>query len=344
MDMHSQRMHLRRILAGEVRCRVGNITYVVEQPTLSILSEAEDIFDRVRYEAGFIATSEQEIVDLMCGMDLWSDEQEHRLTTIPTSIEALKVEAWQAYLKFSGKRVDRAKKQIKRIQQEWYRLYGQRHAYDHFTPSGLATTAKNEFLILSLIKDTQHIKPGRVNTILSMYYQTQLDENQLRTLSQSSLVRLVWHSSRDHAIIDVPVGCWTNEQIGLMSWLRMYDSIGESLDCPPETVVQDDILLDGWLITQNRERDKERANKLSGDDGVNMPKKPGIQEVYIPAETSGDADRIHDMNDAQTRFQKRQREKLIATQGEVDETKMPDSQLLMRQQALQEILDRSKRR
>jgi hypothetical protein len=116
------------------------------------------------------------------------------------------------------------------------------------------------------------------------------------------------------------------------------------LDCPPSVVIADDILLDGWLIIQSKERDKERANKLGGDDKLAGSNKPGIQEVYIPAETPEDAARIHDMNDTQTRFQKRQREKLIAAQGEVDETKMPDSQLLMRQQALQEILDRSKRR
>ena len=73
-----------------------------------------------------------------------------------------------------------------------------------------------------------------------------------------------------------------------------------------------------------------------------MANKPGKQEIFIPAETSEDAQRIHDMNDVQARFQKRQREQLIVKHGEVSEQQMPDSQLLMRQQALQQLRDRAK--
>ena len=39
----------------------------------------------------------------------------------------------------------------------------------------------------------------------------------------------------------------------------MYDNIQESLDYPSEDVVEDDDMLDGWLIIQKQKRDKERA-------------------------------------------------------------------------------------
>ena len=178
-----------------------------------------------------------------------------------------------------------------------------------------------------------------------MYYVNQLDEPQLRELAKTNVAKAFWASSKYCDPFGIPASQWTDEQNGLISWLNLYDSIQESVDCPPHDIVTDDILLDGWLTLQSRKRDREQTEKLGKGFGKhNMSGKPGIQEVFLPADTPEDAQRIHDMNDTQSRFEKRQREKLIASKGAVGESEMPDSQLLMRQQALQEILDRSKKK
>ena len=41
----------------------------------------------------------------------------------------------------------------------------------------------------------------------------------------------------------------------------MYDNIQESMDCPTEDVINDDDMLDGWFIVQNRKREKDKKEK-----------------------------------------------------------------------------------
>ena len=343
MDKHLQKMHLRRILAGEIRCTLPRGPVILTQPTSSLLSEAEALYVEIAHEASFIAPSEDELHTLILNDGLWTENEEEELDRLPVSMEAVRVEAWQAHLKFQGKRVDRCRKQIKKMITRWSELYGKRHLYDYVSPFGIASMARVEFLIY-VLSGSGHFNLLEMRSLVSQYYTTQLTDTNIRELSKSNAARSLWASSKAGSLIPGSSAGWNDEQVGLISWLSLYDNIHESIDCPPTDIVNDDLLIDGWLILQSRTREKDKATKLMGDDAHKGSNKPGLQEVYIPADTSEDAQRIHDMNDTQTRFQKRQREKMIATHGEVDETKMPDSQLAMRQQALQEILDKSKRR
>jgi hypothetical protein len=111
------------------------------------------------------------------------------------------------------------------------------------------------------------------------------------------------------------------------------------MDCPSSNVIADDDLLDGWIIEQNKKRESEKGQ--GKDLGSN---KPGLHETFIPAETPEDAQRIHNMNDPNAENIRRQRLSLTKKEGKINEQQMPDSQMTMRQQALQEYKEKIRRK
>ena len=102
------------------------------------------------------------------------------------------------------------------------------------------------------------------------------------------------------------------------------------MESPPDKVIQDDDLLDGWLILQNRKREKERVEK---EMDKKIGKNKGAQEVYIMAETTEEAQKVEMLNNAMTKGIKKQRQKMVDKHGEIQEQHLPDAKQRMRNQA-----------
>ena len=62
----------------------------------------------------------------------------------------------------------------------------------------------------------------------------------------------------------------------------------------------------------------------------------GAQEVFLHAPTREDANRVYDLNDLDGRMTIQQRQKVIQTRGRVDAKDMPDTQMELRRQQVEE--------
>ena len=60
------------------------------------------------------------------------------------------------------------------------------------------------------------------------------------------------------------------------------------------------------------------------------------QEVFVFAPTREDADKVYDLNDPDARIKLRQRQNVIDQRGEVEAQDLPDTQLELRQQQMEE--------
>ena len=120
----------------------------------------------------------------------------------------------------------------------------------------------------------------------------------------------------------------------------MYDNAYQSMECPPDEVIEDDDMFDGWLLTQKREREK-------GKNTQHVDKMKGIsdkaQEVFVFAHTREDADKVYDLNDEHSRAKLQQREKFIEQHGQVQAADLPDTKMELRMQAMREAKDKMKR-
>jgi len=154
-------------------------------------------------------------------------------------------------------------------------------------------------------------------------------------LSKYDKWRMVWSSGRQEGrVFGRPSIELTSEQQSLIAWSKLYDNINEHPESPPKEVIDDDDLLDGWLILEQKKNKHKPGNNKHG--------KPGASEVFIPVESKEDAVRVGQMNDAKSRFIKAQRMAVLQKQGAVLEQNMPDSQQRLSIQAAQQFRERVK--
>ena len=63
-------------------------------------------------------------------------------------------------------------------------------------------------------------------------------------------------------------------------WSSLYDNIQESPDCPSNEVINDDDMLDGWMIIQKRNREQAKLQK-DAENKFGNKKISNADEVFI---------------------------------------------------------------
>jgi hypothetical protein len=114
----------------------------------------------------------------------------------------------------------------------------------------------------------------------------------------------------------------TEEQRKLIRISSFYDNLRQSPDCPPDWVIEDDDMLDGYLIFSRKEREKE-GNAKDIEGGLS-DKVANSSEVYIVCENQDDANKVYDLNGPYAKAVQGARDKVIAEKGRVNEVDLPD--------------------
>jgi hypothetical protein len=99
-------------------------------------------------------------------------------------------------------------------------------------------------------------------------------------------------------------------------------------------------VFDGWLLDQRRTREKEQKQKQV-DTMKNVP--DGAQEVFVFAPNREDANKVYDLNDPDSRRKIQQRQKMIEARGSVDAKDLPDTQMELRKQQMDEYKSKMQR-
>jgi hypothetical protein len=318
----------------------------VHPPTPDIKYNAsileQDLLEEAKYR-GLITKEKMFAIILSCG--LWSIEEENKYQAVPSQVETMKQQMWHLYSRFASRKVEQVRKNLIKLKQSYAELATKKMQYDVFTAEGFAILSGYEYIIENCTYDIHGNVPDDINdgrliqTLTNMYLSNLLGDAQTRQIAKTSEWKTVWSAGKSVPVFDKSVPYLTDEQISIINWSRMYDSIHENAECPSDDVLDDDDLLDGWLITQSRKREADKNQMLGDKHGGN---KPGLQETFVPVETAEDAARVDAMNDPGSRAMKQQRMRLAQKHGQVKEENMPDAQLTMRQQALLEANQRMK--
>lgn len=125
------------------------------------------------------------------------------------------------------------------------------------------------------------------------------DTKSIREIARSSNWRHRWRSSS--SIIDVfgkPIVELDDEQSNLVYWSNIYDSVYESLDRPPQEIIDSDELLDKWFNEQNRKNELEDKKRyLDKKSAKVIPSSVNRHgEIFIAPRESLSAKEIEDMN------------------------------------------------
>lgn len=323
-----------------MKTKVGKEIFYVAQATPEQRAEAHEIYlemmQRTRFDE--MLTDEQMCQQLLDN-NLWTAEQQKALDDGPKVLEQLKVQLYQAHQKFRSKHVRLIRKQLDKTRKGLNKLYNMRHQNDVGTCEGLAEIAKVEHLVYCgasnvptnprLLDNSDELKK-----VVAQFLAARVPEIVVREIARTEPWRGIWSVGKaEGSVLGTPAIMVTEDQKTLVVWSRIYDSVYESMDCPGETIINDDDMLDGWLTVQHRKREAERKKK----EGETHASKVGnAQEVFIPAETIEDAQRIDALNSQQAKLLKAQRSKALEEKGVLPEQYMPDSQIKLRRQALAE--------
>lgn len=339
---------LHQVIAARMRCRVMGDTLYVVAPSLETKVSAQELYFEVLHDAELQGVmTDREIFQLLIDNNLWSVEEEEKLNTSPVRIDALKEDMYLRYASYQSKQVERDRHLLARLRKDVTDLFRRRHIYDMYTCQGLAMLYQLQYILsfTTLKQDGVPLDFGGLDDIYMRYLADDYinhkpSEAAIRQLAKCDAWKSIWMASKcGQSIFTIPAVLFTDEQRSLLGWSRLYDNVAESMECPDKEVIEDDDLLDGWLITQHKKRDAEKNSR----DGENKSKN-GANEMFLPAETVDDAKRIAALNDPSAQIVKQQRMALLRKKGTVSEEKMPDSQQRLLMQATAEFHERMRRK
>ncbi len=328
-----------RILSGTVRIKIYNDHRQLERYYIAPYSSYElyiamEMYNEALERASLNgAQSEDDVLDLMLRKKLWTLDEQKELDDIEKDIEDLKVRLYDCLNKSNSRLEIRTK--LKEKKERYQTLYGRRHSLDYLSPAGIASITKNYYLLgRSLRRDDgsrvfgddsfMEQESSLLDKIIDAQESCRIQESQFRELARTDPWRSFWIVSKTKQWYDNQLP--THDQRTLQTFSVMYDNIYESTECPHESVVDDDDMLDGWMISQRRLRESKQLQK-QGDEIVKNKKVANSDSIFIPAETLEDARKITAMNSKEAELIRRSRMEKIRRLGEVSEQQMPDTKM-----------------
>ena len=292
---------LNRIIQGRLRIRLGDLVFFVYEPSAEILEESYDIYEEA-YETAYFNGSyvKQEILELLIENDLWSPVDERRTEELNEEIENDKVEAYHNF--FDSKKLINIKRRILRKQAEQNAVAYKKSQFDHLSCDGLASFARKIWMISKTTKDVNgedfDFSKFSVYNVLEKYNENSITAPEYRRIARTDPWRSMWvASTKREGIFDKVPSEYNTPQLYLCSYSTMYDNVYQSPDAPNDKIIEDDICLDGWFISQRRQREKDRKQQ-EADELLKNPKIAGSQEVMLMANNQQKAKDILDLNNA----------------------------------------------
>lgn len=329
MDNRSLGLYLSRILSGFYIFLYGNTKYKLVYPDINIKYEAEiyaqEEYDKIKYNDWI---KEEDIIFFLTDLGIWDVSWDDKLSKIDKDIDNTKVELYKSYL--NPTKIKTIRKKLENLKKQQNQLLTIKHSLDHITANGYCDNLKNDYILIhSLydINDNSVFDLNNVDTLLLKNLSDCLSQYSIgislfKEIARSGLWKNYWSANKDN-LFDKPVVNWTDEQKTLVVISKMYDSIHEHPESPPDIVIEDDDMLDGWMILQRIESEKKKTKNRN--ESLLPGKLKNAQEVFLMAGSKEEAQSIYSMNDEQSMGIIRERNNLVK-KGSVKEQNLPDVQ------------------
>ena len=335
MKQHEREYFISRIRSGCYKIDADDETLTIIPATIEQEFELNIIFQKK-----YIAASEEgmmtheELLESLSQRGLWTEDDEKKSKGYEQDLEKLKVECYLARNDAQMKK--RIKHGIKICKEQYNEHISKKYFGYENTCDGLASAAK----MVARAKFCTRDKQGelftfdeddgvQVEQFMTLYSRLILSETQVRELARSEPWRSIWILGKTKTF-DLFANSETlnSDQSNLLSWSTMYDNVAESPDSPPEDVVEDDDMLDGWFIVQRRKQEQEKAE---ADMESRNSKIANSEEQFIVARSETDVNRINSANNYTAKKVKQQRQAVINKQGVALDADFQDQKLKLQQ-------------
>lgn len=321
MELFEREFFLSRILCGYTKFKSPKKDYKIVAPSIDIIYESNEVYMDFYYEAlEKNILSDEDVLKILIEKEMWDLEKEELLKEkIPKDIEDLQE---QLYLSAHRKsEVAKIRKYLKRAEDYYSELSLIRNQFFNFTCHGLSNFARFNYIIENTVYDYSGVKCDwkdiSISNIVNYANSVVIDPKKIREISRTMPWVNQWAAGKANgSVFPVSAVELTVPQQLLLMWSKMYDSISESPDCPESFIIEDDDMLDGWLINQRKKRKEETAKKTIENITKNQ-KINSAEEVFIMAESYDEAKEINSINTIHSKNIINQRLSKVVTEGEV---------------------------
>lgn len=331
MGEHERELVVSELLAGRWRleCPSGEFFLTPLSPAGQLRARMvyQEVYQQARLEG---LSTQAEHLGFLYRHQILPTDWEDQARAYRQDIENCKIGAYHAVFRSAERK--RLKTHLGTAQGLLGEILAQRHALDHWTAEGVASIAQARCQTALALRDLRgkRVWPGDsyledrsllLDEVMEQEAARRLGEAELRLLARTEPWRSWWSCRR---LGRLGRGQPSESLRQLVIWSNIYDSVQKHPDCPPDAVLEDDDLLDGWFLVHRRKREEERRQK-EGEQAVGNEKIAGMGEVYVMADTPEDARRIEDLNSPQAKFTKAERMAYLKKHGHVKEWDMPDT-------------------
>lgn len=342
MDYQERDRLVSRISSGYLRFRANDGWLLLRTPSRAERYEADFVYDQALEEACLEGLwHDDDLFAFLTDLGVWDESKEELLTKLPKEIEEFKVHLYENFFKSEDRNTVRRALGIARAKLS--ELHSERHSFDHLSCKGVASVARGRHLVSLCIslpdgRPVLKVSPDLVGLAITAQAASHIPDEEIRELARNDPWRALWACrTAEGKLFGVSPPEYSDEQSRLASCSLLYDSVYGHPEAPPDEFIEDDDVLDGWLIVQRRKRgERDKQSTLDGVLGNNQ-KIRNSQEVYIPAQTFEDAQKINDLNDPFAKSLKKQRLGIIEARGIVNEMQMPDTVQRLRMELTQKL-------
>jgi len=291
------------------------------RPFSVIDKTVSDVIAQEAYEDAFFdgVLTNDDMIKLATQNGWWSEEKEDKLKKSQEDLDQMKVDYYKKFFSettrnFIKRSID---DQVKLINE----LHEEKNLFFDKTCESLKNYARTTYLLeKSSYVNNETLLDGEVSVyaLLKRYFEGLLPDEKIRNVAKSNEWRVLWASSKNSSNLFVPsTHDLTGEQVSLISWSRFYDNVYESMECPRQEIIEDNIALDGWAIQQQREREKEQKQR---DAEKMIPQSAGnANELFIPVRNQKEKEDILSLNNPEAKSILKSKHKQLTEEGRVKE-------------------------
>lgn len=337
---------LYRMLSGTILFTHKNEQYELKPPTVIIRYQAQIIYDDIINDEKYNEWIRNEDLEYMLvNLGLWTRDTVKIIKDIERKIERTKVDMFLS-VSISDK-LKKLKRTLSDYKNQLNKIMDHKNNLFSHTLEGYATGIKNEYILCNtLFKNNHRVFPNQIsggqasyiyfNDLVTEVNKQNMGVDSYKVLARSSIWRSYWNCNKDN-IFDKSVCDWTDDQRTLVSVTRMYDNIYDHPECPSDNVIEDDDILDGWMIHQREKNQK--AKKQSQIDEMN-PKLKNAQEVFLMPQSQEEIEEIIGLNSQDSLRRMKEKINYIKAVGSVEDGSLPDVQMDLRNQLSQSLKNR----
>tara|TARA_R110002074_G_scaffold388868_2_gene571827 strand:+ start:450 stop:1451 length:1002 start_codon:yes stop_codon:yes gene_type:complete len=296
---------LNRLLRGYYYINIKKNNLKIKPTTISLENKSDIYYNKIIEDLKFDNSedwlSEKQRMYILMMQQIWCDKDQKDLDILLSDMSKLKVQLYKNFTLVDTRKL--IKEKLDMLQSEISVLHNKKYTYFEYTKESYALSLKNNYIIRHSVYSKNRSFFKQITNSDHFYYLKrisnliqELDIKDIRRITHNESWKSLWDSAKTN-IFSKPIIECNIEQRMLISASLMLDNVRQHHKCPIESILQDSDALDGWIINQNEEFEKEQK-KSTIESSI---KDRNAGEVFVMAKSPEEIREVMSLNDPLTR-------------------------------------------